>query len=344
MGKKEKIILLLILLALFLALFNFWVVGRLKMLTYQREKEEMVSEDNKIKVEESLLPTPTEENIKELKQVLLRVTGDVMLARSVNKKMHQVDNFTYPFEKTAAFLKKADLTLVNLESPFGESCPLTDEGMIFCADPKAIEGLVESGVDLASLANNHIGDQKEKGIERTRQLLETNLIWPIGLREMVTREVNGIRLGFLAYNAVLPNRLETNWADLEVVKSEVTRFSKEVDHLVVYFHWGNEYQKKPIAGGGSPYDPQKLARAAIESGADLILGAHPHVVQETETYQGKIIIYSLGNFVFDQNWSEETKKGEIGEFVFDKEKLVSWKLIPVAIENFQPSFESGENN
>lgn len=281
----------------------------------------------------TLFPTPSPSPVS------LLVTGDVMLARSLTRKMRQLNDFAYPFTPTAFFLKKADLTLINLESPFGQNCPALDSGMKFCADYRALEGLIQSGVDLVSLANNHALDQGPAGLEFTLQLIKENFMTPIGLRQPAFLKVNNLKFAFLAYNAVNPKNELISWAYPDVVASEIKRFKKEVDLLIVYFHWGQEYAPKPQAGRGSPYDPQTLGHLAIDAGADLVLGTHPHVVQETEWYQGKLIVYSLGNFVFDQLWSEETQKGLIGQFIFDQNGLLSHQLLPVQIINFQPLFK-----
>jgi poly-gamma-glutamate synthesis protein (capsule biosynthesis protein) len=283
-----------------------------------------------------LTPTPS----PELSRISLTVAGDVMLARSVTVKMRALENFSYPFAEIAPVLRRADLTLINLESPFGENCLSTDTGMRFCADSRAVEGLIDSGVDLVSLANNHALDQREDGLTETIELISQNFMTPIGLKEPVFLKIRGINLVFLAYNAVLPKSELIAWAYPEVVESEIKRFSQESDLLIVYFHWGQEYLETPQAGSGCPYDPRKLAHLAIDSGADLVLGSHPHVVQENEWYQGKLIVYSLGNFVFDQSWSQSTQKGLIAEFVLTKNGLVDSKFSPVTIVGFQPRLDN----
>jgi poly-gamma-glutamate synthesis protein (capsule biosynthesis protein) len=281
-------------------------------------------------------PTPPPQN----PQLSLVVAGDVMLARSVTTKMRQLQDFSYPFAKIAPVLANADLTLVNLESPFGRHCPSTDQGMKFCADFRSLEGLIKAGVDLVSLANNHALDQGEAGLSETIRLLEENFITPIGLREPVFLKVKGINLVFLAYNGVLPKSELISWSYPEVITSEIKRFKKEADLLIVFFHWGKEYQKAPMAGSGTIYDPKKLARRAIDAGADLILGAHPHIVQETEWYRDSLIVYSLGNLVFDQSWSQATQEGLIGRFILDKNGLISHQLLPIQIKNYQPKLKS----
>jgi poly-gamma-glutamate synthesis protein (capsule biosynthesis protein) len=343
--KLKKSFLVYLFLVVFLTLFTFslWGVVFLNQslsLNFNSSLKKSVDLDNSTglvassKTKTEPKPTPVSSPIT------LVVGGDVMLARSVTTKMRGLNNFSYPLAQIAPFLRGADLALVNLESPFGWDCESTDEGMKFCADFRAIETLIEAGVDLVSLANNHSLDQGELGLTQTIDFLKENFITPIGLREPVILEVKGSRLIFLAYNAVNPQSDLVSWAYPEVVESEIKRFSQEADFLIVYFHWGREYAKTPVAGGGSPYHPRRLAHLAVDSGADLVLGAHPHVVQENEWYQEKLIVYSFGNLVFDQSWSAETQKGMIGYFTIGKEGLVSSEFLPVTLVDYQPKLEN----
>ncbi|MCJ7827938.1 CapA family protein [Patescibacteria group bacterium] len=277
-------------------------------------------------------------------QVTITVAGDVMLARAVTQRMRQKDDFAYPFFHAYPFFSQTDLVWVNLESPFGQDCVTTEVGMVFCADSRAVESLIGSGVGLVSLANNHAFNQGQEGLEFTVRLLEENFIQASGLREPVYWEKNGLKFGFLAYNGVNPKVGAVSWADPEVVSDEVARLKKETDLVVVYFHWGQEYTSEPELGGASPYHPRDLAYQAIEAGADLVVGAHPHVVQPVEWYQGKLIVYSLGNFVFDQGWSAATQRGMVGRFTFDPQGLVMASYLPVFLVDFQPILVSALDN
>ena len=276
---------------------------------------------------------PSEEQIitssaqKEKKPVVLIAAGDVMLGRSVNTKMRSLNDWTYPFSQTASFLKQADLTFINLESPFWQDCPSIDTGMVFCSDPKAMVGLTLAGIDIANLANNHIQNYGQKGIDLTQKLLIQQGITPLGPKDnLVTKTIGGTRFGFLGFS-LLEN------FDQEEIIQKITQESEKVDILVVSLHWGGEYRQKPSSW------QVDLAHRLVENGADLILGHHPHVIQEREIYQDVPIIYSLGNFIFDQPWSEETKKGLVGIFTFEKKKLIKTEFKKVSIQNLcQPVF------
>lgn len=258
--------------------------------------------------------------------ITLIATGDVMLGRAVNSQIHQRKDFTYPFQKTADFLKGADLTIVNLEAPFVENCPITNMGMVFCADTRSIEGLKLAGVDIVSLANNHTLNYGQKGLTQTINLLKENKIQPIGNSMSYITRKKGTTLGFLGFDLIDP------YDQVKILQS-IKELKTQVDIVIVSLHWGVEYAQKPTK---SQID---LAHLIIDAGADLIIGTHPHVIQPTEEYKGKLIVYSLGNFIFDQPWSEETKKGLVGKFTFQNKKLINSEFKKVYISNsFQPTF------
>lgn len=276
---------------------------------------------------------PIPQSTKDPQTYTIIATGDVIPARSVNTKMTQLNDFNYPFEKTAEFLKAADLVFINLESPLVAGCQVTQEGMSFCGDPKAVEGLVYAGIDVASLANNHAGNRGISGIESTVSILKQNNIAITGNGEAAIVSVRDKKFGFLGYNDIGSQEAGIAWADNEQVQKEIADLKNKVDFVIVAFHWGVEYVSTPTAR------QIELAHLAINSGADLIIGNHPHWVQGVEQYKGKFITYSHGNFVFDQMWSQETREGVIGKYVFDKEGLADIKFYPVIIENYaQPRF------
>jgi len=267
------------------------------------------------------------ENLEPEKPVTLIAVGDIMLGRSVNAKMRKLNDFHYPFLKTADFLKSADLTFANLESPFYDGCPTTNTGMIFCADSRAIEGLVFAGIDVVNLANNHLRNYGETGMKKTVELLNKNNVSIIGLNDnLVQKEIRGTKFGFLGFD------LTSGYQEEKMIKT-VQENSLRVDVLIVSFHWGAEYAKEPTE------KQVELAHKTIDAGAALILGHHPHVIQRVEDYHGAKIVYSLGNFIFDQPWSEATKRGLVGIFTFQGKKLINSEFKEVYIKDYsQPEF------
>ncbi len=259
--------------------------------------------------------------------IIIVAAGDVMLGRSVNAKMRSLTDFAYPFLKTASLLKSADLTFINLESPFYDHCPTTNEGMIFCADPKAVRGLIYSGADVVNLANNHILNYGSKGLNFTQNLLhQKNIDYLSPSGNLVIKKIKSTRFGFLGFN------LTSGYQEGKIIE-KVKEAKPKVDLLIVSFHWGTEYAEKPSL------KQTNLARQVVNAGANLILGHHSHVVQPVENYRGAKIVYSLGNFIFDQNWSEETRKGLVGIFTFQNKKLAKTEFREVYIsDSYQPSF------
>ena len=252
--------------------------------------------------------------------------GDIMLGRNVNVKMQKYQNFVYPFEKTANFLSQADITFGNLESPFYKNCPVVGSGTFkFCADYKAIEGLKLAGFDVLSLENNHIGNYGKGGLEQTKDLLKENSILGID-NNLTMKQFNNLTIGFLAFNFTFGENHKKALQSIEAAKTKV-------DILIVSSHWGNEYQKEPAKW------QKDLAHQIIDSGAKLIIGHHPHVIQPVEKYKDGLIFYSLGNFVFDQMWSEETRKGLVAKINFEGKNIKDYQTYTVLISDYcQPDF------
>jgi len=247
--------------------------------------------------------------------------GDVMLGRSVNTQSLRRQDFTWAFKNVAPTLSQADLTLVNLESPLIADCPSTDQGMLFCGLPGHLQGLKLAGVDIANLANNHIYNHGQKGFRETVDLLSQNQISPLGNGYRVSKQVGQLKISFLGYQTL-------SQFDPEKALLEIQEVKKNSDLLIVSFHWGSEYQSKPQRS------QVELAHRVIDAGADVIIGHHPHWVQTEETYQGKPIFYSLGNLIFDQMWSDETRRGLIVKLNFSGAKLLSIDRIPITIYDY----------
>ena len=260
-------------------------------------------------------------------------TGDVIPARSVNNAAEQKKNFKWPFEKTAEFLSKGDITYINLESPLTADCRTTTEGMVFCGNSKNIEGLLSAGVDIANVANNHSGNYGLAGIAETKKLLTENKIKITGSENTEYFNIRGVRFAFLGFNDVGSKEESISWTDEEDIVETIKKARLQTDVVIVGFHWGAEYVSQP---GTRQIE---LAHLAIDSGADLILGNHPHWIQPVEFYKSKLIVYAHGNFIFDQMWSEKTREGVVGIYTFYEDRLIDVKFYPVYISNYgQPDF------
>ncbi|MBI4130547.1 CapA family protein [Candidatus Roizmanbacteria bacterium] len=263
-------------------------------------------------------------------------TGDVLPARTVNYKTVTKNNFTWPYEKTADVLKNADITLINLETPIIADCPLTNTGMIFCGDPKNIEGLIFAGIDIANFANNHAGNQGIEGVSETVSLLDSSGIDVAGVTGPIYREVKGMKFAFVGYNEV-DVQSGVSHADEELIVQELQEANNNANIVISSFHWGAEYTTDITER------QRRLAHLAIDNGADLIIGNHSHWIQPVEIYQGKLIVYAHGNFVFDQMWSQKTREGIVGKYTFYDDQLVDVVFMPVLIEDFgQPTLLENE--
>lgn len=272
--------------------------------------------------------------------------GDIMLSRGMGKIMAQQNNWLYPFEYVREYLSQADLTFGNLEGPI--SGRGRDQGSIysFNADPRAISGLTDSGFDILSVANNHIFDYGRDAFLDTLAVLKVSGIDAIGgginfedAHRPVVRDVKGTKVAFLGYTDLYPRSLgeqdsvpAISYLDEEIMKRDIGAAQTLADIVVVSFHWGDEYKTKHNAA------QERIAREAIDAGASLIVGHHPHVVQEVEEYRGGYIAYSLGNFIFDQNFSEDTNKGLMLEVSMSNKKISGIKTVGVSFNSsFQPS-------
>ena len=256
----------------------------------------------------------------------LLVTGDIIPARGVNYFATVKYDFLWPFRPTADYTKNADITYINLESPLFAGCPVSPaESFTFCGDARFVDGLNFIGAKVANLANNHLSNYGAQGISETDQLLQSHGILTSGLGPVAVIDVRGIKFGFIGFNGV------GRAIDQTALKAGIARARQEADIVVVQFHWGKEYERQPMAAPSvpTPDDPVNIGHLAIDWGADIVIGNHPHWYQGVEVYKGKLITYAHGNFVFDQMWSEETREGVIGTYTFYGTQLVaaSWKPV-----------------
>lgn len=280
--------------------------------------------------------------INEPKPLTLLFGGDVMLSRQVNDKMVKNKDYSWPFLKISDLLSSADLTIINLESPFAEAkdYSVPTGSFMFKANPEAISGLMKSGIDLVSLANNHILNQGAAGLSKTIEVIAQAGIRSIGAgkdeeaahkSEIFT--INDKSIGFLDYAYPDDNSVATDvrpgiaGMNLEKMAADVERLRSQADVVIVMMHAGTEYTYKPNEMQVA------FAHKAIESGADLVIGHHPHWPQIWESYQGKPIIYSLGNLIFDQMWAKETSIGLIARLSWRD----GWKeieFLPIKISGY----------
>ena len=260
---------------------------------------------------------------------VITATGDVIPAREVNYQVLQHHDFLYPWRQTADYLKSSDLLYINLESPLLKNCPVTHGGFTFCGDARSIAGLDFAGVNVANLANNHLTNYGPSGTNETEILLSKHGIGISGLGNYEIRDIRGVRFAFLGFNGVGTK------VDRAEMKRQIDLVRPKADVVVVQFHWGKEYELMPQpAAGIAPDNPREVGHLAIDDGADLVIGNHPHWVEPVEIYHGKLITYAHGNFIFDQMWSQETREGVVGRYTFYGTQLVRVDYRPVVIDNY----------
>jgi poly-gamma-glutamate synthesis protein (capsule biosynthesis protein) len=285
-------------------------------------------------------------------EIKLLFVGDIMMTRSVEKKIKDLNKkFNFPFLNILNYSKSFDYVIANLEGPISDKGTKVGSKYSFRMKPEVAEALSNANINVVNLANNHIFDYGKVAFDDTLKNLEKNNIKYFGNSyEPLIVEREGVKIGFLGFSDFLKHlEVRENKIGIAVVNdnlSEIIRKAKEkVDILIVSFHWGEEYQK--LANGRQ----RKLAKIAINSGADLVIGHHPHVIQDIEKYKNKFIFYSLGNFIFDQNFSKETMIGGGVEVYIKNKKIeniyfrkfylnnnfqienMSERLIPYELEN-----------
>jgi poly-gamma-glutamate synthesis protein (capsule biosynthesis protein) len=272
----------------------------------------------------------------------LLVTGDVIPARGVAYFAAVRHDYLWPFRPTAAYTKNADITFINLEAPLFAGCPVSAaSSFTFCGDPRFVSGLKLMGADVVNLANNHTSNYGSAGIASTEQLLHQNGMLTSGLGPVAVIDVRGIKFGFIGFNGV-GRRIDT-----VALKAGIARARQLADIVVVQFHWGKEYERQPMPDPHvpTPDNPITIGHDAIDWGADIVIGNHPHWYQGVEIYHGKLITYAHGNFVFDQMWSEETREGVIGTYTFYGTKLIAATWKPYRIYDYgQPVFMNAKDS
>ena len=277
--------------------------------------------------------------------VRLAVVGDLMLDRTLGV-MVSAGELDFPFRLLGPELAEADLAVGNLESALGSGGHPESKGYTFRAPPAAAESLAMAGFDLLSLANNHAMDFGPSTLLQAIELLGQQGIAVIGAgaddasaHQPVVCEVNGLRLAFLAYVDV-PQEYRgfdarawqagadtpgVAWADPARIRADVGAARAGADLVIVVLHSGYEYVPAP-----SPVQVA-AARAAVEAGADLVLGHHAHLLQGVERYQDGVIAYGLGNFAFEDAGPPESGVLQVW---LDAGGVRAYDLVPVILDEF----------
>ncbi len=263
-------------------------------------------------------------------------TGDVMLGRGVRQKVDK-EGKDFLFGKIAPVLQAYEYRFVNLESPLTVLNHPPRKPYSFRADTGFVTILTEAGITHAGLANNHIDDQTAAGANDTYKVLSKNGIVPLGLRFGNSDTCNPAEIRAGGRKVAVFAALGLDMKAANVWYCFDSLFARSVGSykrnnpaafVVCYLHWGEEYRRFPVP------EQKRIATMLIDSGADMIIGHHPHVVESIRYYKGRPILYSLGNLVFDQR-DAITKKGIVAGLAIAGSE-VSVEIIPYDILEYRP--------
>ena len=283
-------------------------------------------------------------------EILLSFTGDCILGTDEFfawdtglPAYYNLYGPEYFLKNVRSIFEEDDLTIVNMEGTLTEETTRVDKQFAFKGDPEYVKILTSSSVEAANVANNHSHDYGEKSFQDTVQTLEENGIKTFGYDDVAVLEVKGIRVGMFGIY-----ELDDHLERIPQVKQDIAKLKDQnVDIIVAVFHWSNELVTVPDE------NQVTLAHLAIDEGADVVVGHHPHVVQGIDEYKGKTIAYSLGNFCFGGN----THPTEMDTFIFQQKFVLDgksnitdseYKVIPcrvsseVTYNNYQPTPLMGE--
>jgi poly-gamma-glutamate synthesis protein (capsule biosynthesis protein) len=268
---------------------------------------------------------------EESSPVRMLFVGDIMLDRVVRRHIDD-KGFKYQFEDVMSLFENNDIAIGNLEGTVTSNPSLSEKDfsiLRFTFDPKMGDELKALGFSGFSLANNHAYDFGSEGFLETQANLERSGLFSFGspyndLNLLAKKNVGNEEVCFVGYHALYR-------PDISPIVSTITDNRETCTYIVVFAHWGDEYTDVPNAR------QIEAAHSFIDAGADLVIGAHPHVVEPIETYRGKAIFYSLGNFIFDQDFSRATQLGlavrlELGT------STQKFTLVPIEMKNTKLSF------
>ncbi|GAB6128998.1 CapA family protein [Blautia stercoris] len=341
--KKARTIILADIVLVVLLIFTLLLVGCKNLLTGGKKQKEETA------ISEEMEKTTKRKN--KTVSFTISAVGDCTFGTDENfayegsmpAKYDEVGDFNYFFENVKSVFEEDDLTIVNFEGTLTDSTTREDKQFAFKADKSYAEILTDGFVEAANLANNHSKDYGEQSYNDTMDALDEAGITNFGYDRVAIKKVKGIKVGLvgtyvLADGLGVKDSMEKNIQDLKDEGAQV---------IIASFHWGEEKAEYPN-------DVQvELAHAAIDAGADLVLGHHPHVLQGIEQYKGKNIVYSLGNFCFGGNMYPSDMDTMIFQQTFTlkggklQEDNVT-NIIPCSVSsvegynNYQPTPAAGE--
>lgn len=261
---------------------------------------------------------------------------------SLNAKYNAVGDPAYFFANVADIFAADDATIVNMEGTLTNESARADKTFAFKADPEYAQILVEGNVDAASLANNHSKDYGEKSYTDTIEAVEAAGISTFGYDRIAYLDVKGVKVALIGTYELA----EGIGIKDEMVNNINTAKNAGAQIIVVFTHWGNERETVPDSV------QMELGHAAVDAGATLVVGSHPHVIQGIENYNGHQIVYSLGNFCFGGNKNPSDKDCMIFQQTFtvrgdqvtiDNSNVIACSISSSpSINNYQPTPATGD--
>ena len=282
----------------------------------------------------------------------IAAVGDLMLS-AVAESTVVANGADYPYEGTRDVLMSADIAVANLEAPLtATGTRFVNKKYTFKVPPAFVTGIKNAGFDVVTLANNHIMDWGSEGLANTLAVLDSQQIAHCGAGvnrlkacEPVVMESCGFKVAFIGFSLTFPqefwatrNRCGTCLATDSLLQQVITAAEADADVVVVNFHWGAEKWTSP-----KEYQIH-FAHLAIDLGADLVLGHHPHVLQGLEVYKNRLIAYSLGNYAFGSR-SQTARDSILLTVHVNPSGLVQAQVNPISVYNslvrYQPRLMQG---
>jgi poly-gamma-glutamate capsule biosynthesis protein CapA/YwtB (metallophosphatase superfamily) len=286
------------------------------------------------------------------REIVVNAVGDIMLSGSGTATCKRL-GYDYPFAATVAELKKGDIVIGNLESPIARGGrEFTNKKFRYRSAPQAAAALKNAGFSIVTLANNHMMDFGADALEETLQHLDRTGISSTGAgpslaaaRRVAIITVKGMKVAFLAYSLTFPEDFYATAARAGTApgldryyRQDIAEARKVADYVLVSFHWGTETTAKP------KHYQVTAAHRAIDAGADVVIGHHPHVLQGIERYKNGVIFYSLGNFAFGTT-SRSSGRSVIARITMEN-GVKGVELLPLNVLNrdvhYQPQLLSGK--
>lgn len=296
-----------------------------------------------------LEPTP---DVGEAVYLVVSAAGDVTIGRDTRKSADifsdelkkQGGDLAFPFRNVQEYFANDDLTIVNFEGTLTNTKSATENRFSFGSPPEHVEVLHLGSIEAVALENNHMMDHGQQGLLDTQQTLRDAGIPFSGFGEKGTIEVQGVKVGMLSFQT-FDGRYDSIYRDMPGMIQELR--GEGCALVIVSYHWGAEREYQPND------NQQKLGRATVDAGADLVLGHHSHCLQPIERYNGKYIVYSLGNFSFAGN----TKPEDFDTIIFQQRFMVlngeakddGMRIVPCSISSqssyndFTPTPYDAEN-